>query len=115
MNDWVFGKYNKWEYIGFVLTRDKSQVRVQMTQMYNTEVRKKEDMKLMKNTTITAQISNVSPLDEFHIDDIMELIDMALDNKSKRDFNRLTNYLEEVKSNKDKPSKKLWKVKRDVR
>lgn len=115
MNDWVFGKYNKWEYIGFVLAKDKSQLRIQMTQMYNIELKRKENMNVMKNTTITAQVSNVSPLDELHIDDIMELIDMALDNKSKRDFNRLTNYLEEVKSNKDIPSKKLWKVKRYVR
>lgn len=114
IGDWVFGRQNSWEYIGFVLAKDKSQVRIHMTQVYDCEVGIKLNVNKLKNKTITAQVSNVSTLEDLHVDDIMELIDMALDSNSKRDFNRLIKYLEVVKDNKDVP-KKLWKVKRHVR
>ena len=116
LGDWVFGVYaDKQEYIGFVLAKDKSQARIQLTQVYDLEKRIKLNIYELKTTTITTNTSKLTVLDDYHLDDIMELIDMSLDSNSKRDFNRLTKYLETVKANKEVPSKKLWKVKRYVR
>lgn len=115
MGDWVFGVYaEKQEYIGFVLAKDKSQARIQLTQVYDLEKRKKFSFNELKNSVITTNTSKLTQLEDYHMDDVMELIDMSLDSNSKRDFNRLVKYLDTVKANKELP-KKLWKVKRYVR